>query len=137
MRVPPMPSDDEPIPAYLKLRCCTCGYNLTGLIARRCPECGEPFDPRQTWLANEQENWAYHFEHVYPRRRYVLLGVTVLLAVAVVGLILTAPFGRFGIMGIIIGEVFILRTDSDPLVARCVYLAILVGVIVGLGVAVG
>jgi len=23
--------------------CCNCGYNLTGLLSRRCPECGTPF----------------------------------------------------------------------------------------------
>lgn len=27
------------------LKCWTCGYDLTGLTERRCPECGEPFDP--------------------------------------------------------------------------------------------
>ncbi len=26
--------------------CRTCGYNLTGLTEARCPECGNPFDPR-------------------------------------------------------------------------------------------
>lgn len=25
--------------------CSECGYNLTGLVEARCPECGRPFDP--------------------------------------------------------------------------------------------
>lgn len=25
--------------------CAECGYNLTGLVEARCPECGKPFDP--------------------------------------------------------------------------------------------
>jgi len=27
------------------LRCFTCGYNLTGVVSKRCPECGTEFDP--------------------------------------------------------------------------------------------
>ena len=26
--------------------CVNCGYNLTGLTEARCPECGQPFEPR-------------------------------------------------------------------------------------------
>ena len=25
---------------------CRCGYNLTGLTEPRCPECGQPFEPK-------------------------------------------------------------------------------------------
>jgi hypothetical protein len=32
-----------PVPAQPLHLCPTCDYNLTGLTARRCPECGEPF----------------------------------------------------------------------------------------------
>lgn len=42
----------EPIPPEWDLHCGACGYNLTGLTARRCPECGEPFKPRELWSAN-------------------------------------------------------------------------------------
>lgn len=34
----------EPVPARPLHLCPNCDYNLTGLIERRCPECGEPFD---------------------------------------------------------------------------------------------
>ena len=42
--------EKEPIPQRPLHLCPTCDYNLTGLISRRCPECGEPFtipDARQ------------------------------------------------------------------------------------------
>ena len=68
-----MPREDQPIPLELNLRCCSCGYELTGLMVRRCPECGTPFDPRETWIANEQSTWAYHFQQVRPLRRYLLI----------------------------------------------------------------
>lgn len=32
-----------PVPAVPLHLCPSCDYNLTGLTARRCPECGEPF----------------------------------------------------------------------------------------------
>lgn len=32
-----------PVPAEPLHLCPTCDYNLTGITARRCPECGEPF----------------------------------------------------------------------------------------------
>lgn len=32
------------------LRCLHCGYNLTGLLNHRCPECGNWFDPNQARL---------------------------------------------------------------------------------------
>jgi len=34
----------EPVPAKPLHLCPNCDYNLTGLIERRCPECGQPFD---------------------------------------------------------------------------------------------
>lgn len=34
-------------PVDVGLRCPRCDYNLTGLSAARCPECGTPFDPRE------------------------------------------------------------------------------------------
>jgi hypothetical protein len=35
-------ADEQPIPETL--HCPNCGYNLRGLTARQCPECGEGFD---------------------------------------------------------------------------------------------
>lgn len=43
-----------PIPREWHLHCTQCGYNLTGLTSRVCPECGQAFSPRQTWLANRR-----------------------------------------------------------------------------------
>lgn len=32
-----------PVPAVPLRTCSTCGYHLTGLLSRKCPECGTPF----------------------------------------------------------------------------------------------
>lgn len=53
----PMPTVFDlggPIPADWELRCTKCGYDLTGLTTRTCPECGRRFNPRQTWEANRR-----------------------------------------------------------------------------------
>ena len=53
-RVPSVYDDGTPIPEDWNLRCSTCGYLLTGLTSRQCPECGTAFTPRRTWEANRQ-----------------------------------------------------------------------------------
>ncbi len=51
----PMVTDlGGPIPTEWDLHCTQCGYNLTGLIGRVCPECGQRFRPRATWVANRE-----------------------------------------------------------------------------------
>jgi hypothetical protein len=45
-----------PILPEWNLRCVKCGYDLTGLLSRRCPECGEFFKPRETWQANRRKH---------------------------------------------------------------------------------
>ena len=37
------------------LRCLTCGYELTGLIGQKCPECGSPIDPLA--IQSHQSAW--------------------------------------------------------------------------------
>lgn len=51
-----------PVPADLRLRCVECDYDLTGLTARICPECGEPFDVTTTHRINQRESWQYLME---------------------------------------------------------------------------
>lgn len=41
----------EPIAPEWDLHCAKCGYELTGLTTRRCPECGESFNAHDLWLA--------------------------------------------------------------------------------------
>jgi hypothetical protein len=52
---PTIYDEGKPIPAVWDLRCTSCGYSLTGLASRRCPECGQAFDPRRTWEANQEQ----------------------------------------------------------------------------------
>ena len=121
-RIPPMPHEDQAIPPELGLRCCWCGYDLTGLPVRRCPECGEPFNPRETWLANEQSTWQYHFENVRPVSTYVAYAILAVLIAIYVLLLFTSYFGRFAIMLVIVGETLIWRADLRAYPVRLTYL---------------
>ncbi|HRX83753.1 MAG TPA: hypothetical protein P5572_01900 [Phycisphaerae bacterium] len=47
---PEMPKGSPGASGDTALRCFTCGYNLTGAVNNRCPECGSDFD-RDTILA--------------------------------------------------------------------------------------
>ena len=126
LRIPPMPRDGQPIRPELNLRCCSCGYELTGLTVRRCPECGEPFDPRETWLANEESSWKFHFEYVRPQSTYVSYAVLVVLTAAYVLLFLgrASGGGRFALITVIVGEVLIHRYGAGPLPTRLIYLTV-------------
>ncbi|MBN1490165.1 MAG: hypothetical protein JXA69_09625 [Phycisphaerae bacterium] len=87
---PPMPWDGAPVPEYLNLRCVHCGYLLTGLKARVCPECGKAFDPLETWQANVRGTWEFHFTYKRPLWSYVAIGLAIfvpLVGFAVVGLV--------------------------------------------------
>jgi hypothetical protein len=103
-----MPGEGEPIPADLNLRCACCGYELTGLIDRRCPECGESFDPRETWLDNERSTWGYHFENVRTKWDYARLGYLVLCGLFFLLLALLRPITLFALPVAVMGEMFIL-----------------------------
>ena len=55
-------ADDQPLP-YAGMTCPACRYNLTGTTTRRCPECGEAFDPRAlrskaSWWWGRPGRWA-------------------------------------------------------------------------------
>ena len=52
-----------PSPADAHLRCLECDYDLTGLINRVCPECGEAFDVAETARTNTRESWEYLLEN--------------------------------------------------------------------------
>mgnify|MGYP001101454495 CR=1 FL=1 len=64
---PTIYDEGKPIPASWDLRCTDCGYSLTGLASRRCPECGRPFDPRRTWEANQEARLQTGIERLPPR----------------------------------------------------------------------
>jgi hypothetical protein len=77
-----MPNEGTPIPPYLNLRCPACGYSLTGLKRWVCPECGGPFTPLQAWQANIKNTWDFHFAYHRPRWQYVMMGLTLIPALA-------------------------------------------------------
>ncbi len=90
-----MPAEGRAIPPNLELRCVRCGYLLTGLISRVCPECGEPFDPLETYQANIKSTWEFHFEYRCSRRTYVLLALALLPAIS--GLVTMGILFGFGL----------------------------------------
>lgn len=87
-----MPFEGQAVPAHLNLRCANCNYLLTGLKNRICPECGEPFDPLETYQKNIKSTWEFHFTYQRPLWQYILIGVSLLPA-----LVLYVGLGiRFG-----------------------------------------
>lgn len=116
-----MPRDDEPIPAHLNLECIVCGYSLTGLLERRCPECGESFDPRETWLENERSTWEYHFENVRSRSDYFRLGYV---AAAILLFLLLSYLNMLTLAAlplIVTGEMYTLWSGGPGLRVRMCY----------------
>lgn len=97
-----------------------CGYSLTGLVEWRCPECGERFDPRETWLNNERSTWEYHFENVRPRSEYFAWGV---LGLLVLSYLLSCTGSRLVLLALPLvaaGEVAILWVGAGGLRTRLI-----------------
>ena len=65
-----------PVPENPPLHCLQCGYNLTGLVSRRCPECGTHFKvrslPRPATI-EEQDRTAIHSDRIAFRGGILLL----------------------------------------------------------------
>jgi hypothetical protein len=74
--------DGSPIPAEWDLRCSGCDYDLTGLSARRCPECGRRFDPHALWARNRQrEAGAFSRTPAYVSYGVLVVGLLMVLPV--------------------------------------------------------
>lgn len=58
-------------------RCGTCGYDLRGQIAERCPECGVRFDPAERRAEVSAED---RMRRAAMRRRARVLGVVIIVA---------------------------------------------------------
>jgi len=127
-----MPRDDQAIPASLELRCTNCGYCLTGLIERRCPECGRAFDPRQTWRENEQATWSYHFENVRTRGDYFCWAVLGAMAPVFVALAARRPAALLALPLAVLCEMYILYvgTTGSRLRLGCWAVAVAWGIVV-------
>lgn len=132
--IPRMPGEDEPIPAELRLRCINCGYELTGLISRCCPECGEIFDPRETWLENERSTWAYHFENVCTKWDYARLAYLAFLAICFFALAGIDIKTLLAVPMVVLGELYILWMGGSGMQVRMSVwtLSVLWGVLVAM-----
>lgn len=103
----------EPISAEWDLRCTRCGYSLTGLTSRVCPECGQAFRPRQTWLDNRQA------EHESPVVPHLWIGKAVVAALA--GLVMGGMLYRSWFGGLIAWgflEIIFWESDWNPYLVR-------------------
>jgi predicted RNA-binding Zn-ribbon protein involved in translation (DUF1610 family) len=100
------------IPAEWDLRCVHCGYSLTGLTERVCPECGQRFQPRATWLANRLPS----------RKEVVRRTLTMLAGVGVWAI--GAYFFPLWLLPLpvwLIFELLCIRFDWNPLYIRVVF----------------
>jgi|GEM_PF-1075565 hypothetical protein len=125
--IPRMPRDDEPIPAELNLRCTTCGFCLTGLLERRCPECGEAFEPRETWLENERSTWEYHFANVRSKADYARIAYLAVAILCFLALVCADFKTIFAFPVVVLGEMSILRLGEPALRVRMAYWTVCVG----------
>lgn len=85
-----------PVPAEPLHVCPTCDYNLTGLIARRCPECGEPFtlaDARDRAVEKSIGYRRYFATERYQRLKY-RIGWALILAGFLMPVLMMRPAGR-------------------------------------------
>jgi hypothetical protein len=85
--VPLVHDDGSQIPESWHLHCLTCEYDLTGLVARVCPECGKPFDPYKVWRANRDKANAMRLR----TPAYIPYGVLVMVLLLTMPLILHQP----------------------------------------------
>lgn len=127
-----MPRDDQAIPASLELRCTNCGYCLTGLIERRCPECGQAFDPGQTWRENEQATWSYHFENVRTPGGYLCWATLGTMVLAFMTLAARRPAALLALPAAVLCEMLILWAGGPGLRLRlgCWAVAVAWGIVV-------
>lgn len=117
-----MPAEDQPIPEDLHLHCTHCGYDLTGLLERTCPECGESFAPRETWLANEKSTWAWHFQNRYTPWDYIETAIVLVLVGFYALFCWMEPLSLWAFVLIVPGEIFIYSTVTDAKPWRYAYL---------------
>jgi hypothetical protein len=130
--VPFKRDDGGPIPAEWNLRCLQCGYGLTGLRTRVCPECGTAFSPRQTWEANQAGQVPEGEKgHVERFQRFFAAG----LIAALIALAYLVPTVRgrylagyliFAAVIIFLGELWIYYSIVPPIAVRIMVGAICV-----------
>ncbi len=63
----------EALGAYIG-GCANCGYDLRGLIEHRCPECGQAFDPTNSW----PRRWIKWRAEIMQRSMWALVGAAII-----------------------------------------------------------
>jgi hypothetical protein len=129
-RAPTQTDTGGPISAEWELACTHCGYDLTGLTTRVCPECGRSFHPRKTWLANR--------DLPFQRREFrkVVLTLVVLTIWGVGAYFL--PFWLLPLPILLVVELIYWRYDWNPKWIRILFLPLyvlwmLLAVVIALG----
>ncbi len=127
-RIPSIYDDGEPIPQAWDLRCQSCGYSLTGLTERRCPECGNKFHPRDIWETNRSAPEVREVTLLDQILLWVLVGVvTILVLFAVVA---HNNITWVGLVIIVLAEANILYARSDRLPMRLIGIGVGVAVLI-------
>lgn len=117
----PANASAEALGAYIG-GCANCGYDLRGLIEHRCPECGQAFDPTNSW----PRRWIKWRADIMLRSLWALVGaaiISVLYAATTLpvmtsisalpgGTVLIAFMVMLGIAGVVSGIVAIAVTGA-------------------------
>ena len=114
--------EGEPIPPGMDLHCTQCGYNLTGLTDRRCPECGNRFDIAATQRANRESR--YERELTHSSEAYAVAGIVLIVLVLIYLAFARTPLALLGLLLPLLGELVAQQLEISPSLSRAGYLAL-------------
>jgi hypothetical protein len=112
----------EPIPPSMDLSCPQCGYNLTGLTGRRCPECGTKFDVATAQRANRESRYEHQFSGT--GEAYAVVGIIIVVLVLIYLAFARTPIALIGLLLPLLGEFAAQQLEISPALTRAGYLAL-------------